>query len=385
MVTQFTPRVFFLSVSNDLLKSYFAHRGELLDVPWERFTLSSTDPVHEAWRALPPASRDAVEAELRAIAELGTPDGLRLVTEEARVRGIALPPPPVGRRGGWDYALRVFLEHREIFEVARRFDRADRLNGRYWRRRTGLPRVAPDVSPGACVSLGAAVAAYFQHRDDRGQHCAVRWDVRGGTRHYFVAYPQDAAEVVAVYDARGELVHDVCRRPFLVVFVWDEADGTLEVHAKGDRRLHTDLQQVFARVILDQDLPPESQPAPPYRLNLLKRRDFVFPIEAGEGIADVRVKELRVALLGGGRVNFDAEHLRRQRNVYDLLEPAMRGYGLPLSNVDVDRVQLQLAFDFTRGSRVLPVVMTPYHWSLRDGPEHVVAKRLLTLAGLACA
>jgi len=214
---QFTPRVFFLSVPNELLKSYFARRGELLDFPWERFALSDSDPLYEEWRALPEQQRDQTEAELRAVADIGTTDGLRLVAEEARARGIDLAPILRTLDGPWAQALRIFLEHRELFDIAGRFDRADQLNGRYWRKRADLTRKEPDVSPVSCAALGTSIAAYFQPAEKGAARCHVRWDIRGGRRHYFIAYPLAAAELVDRYDARGEIVQVTLGDVLLIV------------------------------------------------------------------------------------------------------------------------------------------------------------------------
>lgn len=381
MVSEFSPRSFFLKVPNELLKTYFARRGELTDFSWEGFALFETDPLFVAWRELPEDRRDQAEAEMRCVAEIGTPEGVRLLVEEAKTDGLDLAQRFAKIHGPWAQAFYVFLEHREVFDRACRFDDADDLNARYWRKRGEVPRKDPDVSPDGCRALETGIGDYFRVRDGRGGLVHARWDLRGGRRDYFSVHPLDGARLVEDFDEHGEFRRHAARSPFLVVFVYDREDGTLAVNARGDRRLHADLLQIFTRAILGEDLAPETQAPAPFRLNVLKRRDFAFATEPGGPIERVRVKSLRTAHLCGGRITYDAEAFRRRRNIYDLIEDS----GHPLTNVDVDRVGLQMFFRFMEGPRVLPVTMTPHRWSLGDTPEDLIARECLVRSGLACA
>lgn len=383
MPLPFTAKNVFRLVQNDLLRSFFSGHGELLDYPWERFALAATDPLYEAWRALPERRRDRLFSELRTVGEVGTVDGVRKLADEALSRGIDLAPALRGLHGPWEQALWALLHHREVFDATLEFERADRLHRRYWSERKDLPRRPPDTSPATREALGAAVAALFHELRECGRRCVVRWSLRGGRRHYFVAFPEDAAAIVKRYEG-AELVERLDKVPFQVVFDYDAEEGTLKVHAKGDRRLHTDLERVFMRVTLGTELPPEERVPMRYRLYLLARREFAIPTAPDDGIEDVRVKELGVRLFGVGRMGFDAESHRSRQNVHDLLEPALRGHGVPLSNIDVERATLQLVFGGPR-PEVVPVHMTPRSCRLREGPRRDVAARCIEASGLACA
>jgi len=379
----FTAKNVFRLVQNDLLRSFFSGHGELLDYPWERFALSATDPLYEAWCKLPETRRDRLFSELRTVGEVGSAEGVRKLAAEALARGLDLAPALRSLHGPWEQALWALLHHREVFDAALGFERADRLHRRYWRERTDLPRRHPDTSPAARTALAAAISALFRELRECGARCIVRWSLRGGRRHYFVAYPEDAAALIERYEG-DELVARCDKPPFQVVFIYDPEEGTLALHAKGDRPLHADLQRIFMRVMLGTELPPEPRVPLRYHLHLLARRDFAFPTAPEDGIEGVRVKELGVRLYGVGRMGFDAEAHRSGQNVHDLLEPALRGHGVPLSNIDVERATLQVVFGGAR-PEVVPVLMTPSSCRLGEGPRRPIAARCIEASGLACA
>lgn len=381
MAAQFTPRVFFLQVSNESLKSYFESRDELRDFEWGRYALSATDPLHDAWSLLPERSRQETEAEFRAVSELATREGLGEIVAEAQRRGVDLTSELATNVGPVEKAFRVFLRYRRVFDVARQLVRVDHLSSRYWRRRTDVPRVAPDTSRTARTELGRALSAYYR-REGRGEFCDVHCYLRG-SRHYFVAFPEDVSETLLGYDG-GRLSAKCHKGAFEVVYAFDPEAGALDLNAQGDRNQHADLQRIFARTILNTELPPECGRPAPFRIDRLKRRGFPFPTDPADGVRDVRVKALRLRVLGSAKLTFDAGPWRSNIDVYDVMERSLDGQRLPLSNIDVDAVTLQMVFEFDR-RKTLTFDMHEDSCNLRDEPEHVVAKRCLRRWEIACA
>jgi hypothetical protein len=257
----------------------------------------------------------------------------------------------------------------------------DHLSSRYWRRRTDVPRVAPDTSHEARAALGHALSAYYR-REGRGEFCDVHCYLRG-SRHYFVGFPEDLSETLLGYDD-GRLRAKSHKGAFEVVFVFDPETGALDLNAQGDKEAHADLQLIFARTILKIDLPPDSGQPPPFRLDRLKQRGFAFPTDPADGVREVRVKALRLRVLGDAKLTFDAGPWRKRIDVYDVMERALDGQRLPLSNIDVDAVTLQMVFDFER-RKTLTFDMFQDACNLREEPEHVVAKRCLRRWEISCA
>lgn len=379
----FTPRVFFLHVPNELLKAYFERRGELRDFEWDRYTLSHSDPLYDAWRDLPEAARVASEGELRTIAALGTRHGLALIHAEARGRGISLAALPV-HGNLWHQALWIFVTHREVFDAARQSFRIEQLNRRHVRTRGGLPRLAPDLSNDVCSNLRDALVAYFRRKvEGSGENCVVH-AYRHDGRFRFVAYPEDLCDAFLEY-RQGEL-RAANRRPVLeVVFTYDAVEGAVETFARGDRRRHEDLAQIFSRVVLGADLPPATKAPARYKLNVLKRRGIAFPTDVSDHVRDVRVKALRLAVLGGGRLTVDAGPMRDRVSVYDVMDRSLHTERLPLSNIDVEVATLQMVFSWAEGPRTLTFDVRPDHCNLGDAPEEQVARRCIHRSEIACA
>jgi hypothetical protein len=379
----FTSQVFFRRVPNELLKEYFEGRDELRDFEWDRFSLSDSDPLYDAWRAVPEASRDQTECELHAVFDFATREGIARLHEQGRAQGVDLAPELAARGDVFDQAFFVFLRYRRVFDAARQLHRVDHLDGRSWRTRADLPRRDPDVTPAVRDALGEAVAAYFEKKG-AGPHCDVQ-DYRRGDKRVLVAYPQDVAEAVLGYE-RGKLREKAERPVFQVVFSFDPQAGTLDLHAQGGARVHRDLQQIFSRVVLGEDLPLDPDVAVPYRLSLLRKRGFAFPTEPSDGVREVRVKALRLAVMGrGARIGFDAGPLRERTDVYDLMENSLKSDGLPLSIIDVDDVTMQMVFAHDQGPQILTFGVNQRSCELRDGPDHVVARRCLRRWEIACA
>jgi hypothetical protein len=134
--------------------------------------------------------------------------------------------------------------------------------------------------------------------------------------------------------------------------VYSQANGTLDTFFRGRRQTVRDLQEIFARVILQRELGDPAKDERVYELNRLKRRDFSFVYDPGSGIQDVRVKLLRLSLIGGGsrRVVLEADPSADRGAVHDLLEELFdcsddgSRARLPLALANVTRVGVQVFF-----------------------------------------
>ncbi len=103
-----------------------------------------------------------------------------------------------------------------------------------------------------------------------------------------------------IYNDLGALERQVQKAAFEVVFAYNEASGTLDLFVQGDKDLRHDIDEIFARLILKEELPTESAARQPYELNGLRSRDFDFPTDPEDSIQEVRVKALRLSIVGPG-------------------------------------------------------------------------------------
>lgn len=381
---QYAPKLFFLQVANDLLREFFDARGELRDFPWVALAPDDADSLYDAWLKLPDASRADAESQFRAVFGLAYAEGVVGLIDEGRFQGVDLTTVLEARDGSVEKVFYVFLRHRRVFDVASRFDHADRLNRRYWQIRKDIPRKKPDVARPTRAKLADALSALYREQQGRGEKCQIECYLRGGTHHYFFAYPADFATTFAEWS--GESLERKAHKPaFEIVFIYNEQEGTLSLHVTGTKELKAALQRIFAEVILGVELGPESAAAAPFVLGPLKHRDFRFQTEPTDAIREIRVRSLRLDVLGSGdRITIQPPARRRDRSVYDAMDSNLDSRQLPLSNVDVSFAELQFVFDLGDGKTktVSCNLSGKNSCNLRDTAEHLKAKEILKRSGI---
>ena len=152
MATNYSPKHFLRQVPNPLLKAFFDRRGELTEVAWDKLGEMDADPVFEAWQTLPETARAEVERTFRSVSDLSSAQGLQTLIEEGQFHRVDLTPGLNQLKGLHEKVFWVYLNHEKVFVGAGRLNGADRLNGRYWRRRTDLPAKKPDISHPSALS-----------------------------------------------------------------------------------------------------------------------------------------------------------------------------------------------------------------------------------------
>jgi hypothetical protein len=275
-------------------------------------------------------------------------------------------------------------------EVAARFREADELPKNYWRDRSGLCDLIPRTDDAACSELAQLLKLYFRQKEGRGYSCFAEVSHRD-SRWFFFAYPEDFGRSYIEYDGHDDRPQRRVHRPaFQVVFVYDPGNGSLSTYFQGSAAAAHDLEHLFARAILAVDLPSPARDERVYELNPFKYRGFPFRYDAASGIADVRVRQLRLSLLGGGsrRVTIDADPTGGSGAIYDLLDSATEtGAGSPRTNrihlslVNVTRVGIKAYFAHDgRGRRPTKTfyISFPNSCTLKhEGRDAVLRKMLI--------
>ena len=387
MAHDYAPKLFLRQVKNALLKEYFTARGELAGFDWDSLKEADADPVYLAWHALPEDKQEEIEQDFRDIYDLASAEGTRTLVEEGRFHGLDLGAELDEVDGLINKAFHVRLKHKDIFDVAHILDRADHLNGRYWRKRKDMPKKQPNVSAATLKELGDAIGAYYRENQGRGKWCKVEHYVRANRYHYFFAYPKDYTDTFIGYDDQGRFERRRQNPAFEVVFIYDPADGTLDLYTQGDKDLKQDLQKLFARSILQEELAEEDRNSVPYELNGLKNRSFAFPTDPADGVMEVRVRELRLSIVGNERkrITFEVSPKGVPADIHDLMQQALHEHRLPLSMVNVTSAVIQMRLNNGNGRRDKTVsfrISMPDTCNLKDKPEHLVAKKYLKLWGL---
>jgi len=230
-----------------------------------------------------------------------------------------------------------------IFKIAYRFYHATTLSGRYWKKRIGLPIPKAMIPKDDAIRLGPALSAYYREKQGRGYRCTVEYYKRGNGEHYFFAYPDDYVGMYIGHVNGGRLDRHPERRAFEVVFEYDPERGSLALYAHGDKRYKADLEEIFARVILNENLGPEDPRAKSYELNILKSADFGFLTEPADGIEEVRVRRLRLSILGNSkrRIILEANPNGSVNDVYEMMDSYLNKDNIPHALVNVTQATLE--------------------------------------------
>lgn len=384
MANDYAPRQFLRQVQIALLREYFTRRGELSNVEWDKLKEAEIEPVHEAWHGLPELKRKEVESDFRRVHAMGSSDGTRAIIEEGQFHQLDLTPALDALEGHLNKALWTFMNHNNVFEVAERLHRADHLNGRFWRKRKDIPKKKPDVSPKALEELGNAISAYYWEKQGRGSPCRAEAYLRVGRYHYIFVYPKDYSDTFVGYDDNDKFERRPWNPAFEVVFIYDPRDGALELYVQGDKKIVRDLQKLFGRVILHEELGEETKNSMPYDLSGLKRRDFPFPTDPADRVKEVKVNALKFSLVGKPkkRITFEDDPRDAKEGIYDLIQTALDQRRLPMSMVNVSSAAIKMVFENTDGDGRPTKTLTfrvsyPNSCNLKDSPEELVAKKYL--------
>lgn len=220
--------------------------------------------------------------------------------DEAAFRNDPIPDldPEYGHQA---VALWCMTHRGPAFHVVRMMDLADRLPGRHWHRTSGLPVGPPDDSPDARQRLRAMVGEFFREREGRGWVVSLEHYVRGGREHYFVCFCDDYTQTFTTHNAHRRLTRAPLRGTFEVVFAFDAEDGVLDMYAPVKKEVRLDLQDQFFGIALPAP-PGELAPAgPEYQLDRLLDRSRPLATDPADGVLEVRVSLVTVAVPRSGR------------------------------------------------------------------------------------
>ena len=408
MSRQYELRKFLQYVSNTILKDYFERIGWDAGVDWDELGETKVDPLFEAIRDAPDDIRGRINREFRLINEMATEGGIRTIIDEGRFRGLDLGSELQGLGGFEDQVLRVFLDYpaREhgpsLFDVARRFNKADHLPLRSWRKRSGVPPVKHAESPDDETAkkldeghrrLEDSLQSYYRVKEGRGFGCEVHHFERGDQLYWF-AYVRDYDGVSLEWGPDG-LDRRASHPVFEVIFVQSNTERSLDIYVKGDKKTVAELRTLWARAILGTDdlgTPPER--GIEYELNVLKTKREL-PFRHVDGIRAVRVKKLRFSMMGdrtNRRITLEANTRKDHHSVYRLMDQVFKpavasGDGqdkddqrpsLDIVNITQAEINFIFAADTRSGTEtVVARVSHPDSCSLKYEPKEETARKYL--------
>ncbi len=363
----YNPKTVLRQTSNHLLKEYFDSRGHAIAVAWERITDTQIQGVYEAYLGLPEAARRAIELDLRDIHAVATEGGILALVEAGRRSGNPVADDLARSDSHYDKAMWVLLHRPDIWPDAVRFAHTDSLPSRYWERRNSLPKGAPDTSDTAVARLGQAVSGFFVQAEGRGRLCLVEHFSRNETLDYYFAYLSDYPDTTVTWNDTEQLVREKRRHAFEVVYAFDRSAGILDIYARGGRKVVRPLQELFADAILGVTLDRGDQGGHPYRVEGLKHRGFAFPTDPEDGIAEVAVRRMRLAVAGNPRKQFTVSlpDNGAPDAMYDSLEREINQENMPLALLRVVRATITMKLAGRKRVRRLTFEVGPRSCNLK--------------------
>ena len=381
MRRNYSRKTFVQDAPRELLRRYFEMEAPGFSCPWDEMEAQDVEPILEAWEALPEEVSQKIECTFQEIHDLASETGICLILSEADEVELDLRENLETQEGLVSKVFWVRLEHPDLFDQVQLFSETDHLDGRCWRKRKGLPQRIPDTSPTARERLTNALKSYYWQKEGRARKCEVQHYIRSGNRHYFYAYPEGYVTEFKTYTKDGKLVRRTLALVSEIVFVVEPSAGTLELFAKGDKKLKEDLAEIFCRSMFEEDLQPEDEDSTVYDLNVLKRPDHVFPTDPQDRIEEVSVRKLRFSVIGNEKHRLTVEIGGRKEDVsvYQLMEKFLDKEKLSLELVNITQANLRVKIDMGKPRRksVTFTITHPDSCSLKDKPEHHLIRKYL--------
>ena len=184
----------------------------------------------------------------------------------------------------------------------------------------------------------------------------------------------------------GSSSGDGTARPFEVVFVYSQQEGSMDLSFPGPCRAVEPLQQMFAKAILGLDrLASDPAGAPVYDLAPLLRKDFDFVYGSGSGIESVMVRKLGLVsrILKDFRFTLEPGDACRPDAIHDYLHKAgVFDPSLLYRVTQAELVAIVSADGKTPRGRVPIRLTVPASCSLGYGDRELKLREMVKASGL---
>lgn len=382
MAGQYNHLQFFRHTPKPILGRYFQKRhGVLQDIAFDKLKEGDVEPIFQAVTALSGEKQAQIEAECQDIELMACRGGVKALCDEAEFHHDAGFAEAVSKIDGFHGAVMwAFLQHPTYWAGATLFLQADNVSESLWKKRNDLPHLAPHVDEEHIERFADAIGEYFHKKEGRGRNCKVEV-FRRQDKEYFFAYPEDYAHSGMEW-VRNDLSPRARHPAFEIFFVYSQAEGSLDIHARGNARAVPDLQQIFAEEVLEfDDLNEFAGDERVYALDGLASRNFAFRYPADSGIESVAVRLLRLSLMSGKkrRVTVQADPANGVTAVYELLEK------LNVPPYHVTQAEIKVTFAPTPGARGRTRsfrISYPNWCALRHDGRDLVIRKMLADSGI---
>ncbi len=381
MATQYSNRQFFRNTPKEYLAQFFVAKEIPLAVDFSEHNKKVVDELQDALNSLPDGQKAGIEAVFQDVNALACEGGVAALIDEASFHNDETFVETIAAIDGFHAkAMWAFLSKPNYWHGATMFLHADNVSPSYWKKRNDLPRVPPHVEDEDIDALAKAISGFFYHKEGRGKNCIVE-PYRRNNKEYFFAYPEDFAQ--SAIEWIGDKLKNQAHHPaFEIIFVYCEAEGSLDIYAPKNTKALPDLQLMFAQNILKMDALKDGDiDKRVYELTPVIEDDFEFKIEPSSGIASVLVTRLRVNLKQGNkrRITLEADAHKDPNAVYALLEE------LNLPPYYVSQLTLKVTFESVGNRRAktrMVNITHPNSCALNYDGNDLKIRQMLATSGL---
>ncbi|HCC3245766.1 TPA: hypothetical protein JD771_002483 [Legionella pneumophila subsp. pneumophila] len=388
MARHYNSKDFFRQIPNALLERYFHSCGLFLSLDFSSMKETKPDKLFNAWLQLEDTVRNEMETVFREIYEMSCRKGFQAIIDEANQK--LLDMPEVRTKliedlsklpNHYHRAMVTFLDHFNLWKGATRFYQADTLSSRDWCKRKNLGNNCAAIDLPSLEELASSIGGYFHYAEGRGRSCLVEYYRRGKLDYYF-AYPEDHSQQ-SIEWVEGEFFNRPHNPAFVILFVYSQTEGSLDINFHGSNIAFEHLQRMFAISILKQeDLQTDPRDRRVYDLDPLLEKNFDFVFDVISGIERVAVKKLRLSSRStkGVRITLEADITSNSKAVYDQLEVLKKSIPLHLYNVTQVELSALIRTDPNKSAKIKPIRITHPNFCSLKYDEHDLKLRAMLIA-----
>jgi hypothetical protein len=360
-----------------LLRQLLGGEPSMQAIDWDAMPRNNIAPLTAAWEAMDEVKKRHYQVILQDVQHLAEPKGLKVLIEELEWRHPDKLPLFAAQLGTADKSLWAFLNATEAFDEAAIFARAEALrNGQQANIWNSLPKEPIVITQDKLHTLEQQIRAYYWNREMRGEVCKVNQYDRHDGSQYFFAYLPDWPDKRLCFDEQEQLTPREDVYAFSNAFVFEPSLGTIELIAKGGKKVQKELRRAFCQSMLGIEVDDEDPLKPVYCLDQLLDSSFAFTTEASERIADVRLRRVRivprVTVPSVEQFEFKFREATDLPSIRSVLAEQLASMQLGFDQVSVTQAGIQFQFmgnGERKGKTMMVNVSCPNTCDLKSKPE----------------
>ncbi len=248
----------------------------------------------------------------------------------------------------------VFLSDGEFWESLCNLATAQKCKTkRLWIDYYDLPQKPPKCQDKDLRKLEGIMVTHFL-KSHPNTTCHIHSYIRKHQYYYFATMqdnPQYDEVLVKERTEDGKSTEKFDQLPFIhpfrIIFAYDER-GQFSIYGEMDKRDTDPLASELVRLLVDYDGMLTRVPKTAYYLDDLKRADFDWQIEAGDGIETIRLSTLTIYPLDTETPKITIAD--RNRNIHACLDNFLNRGRLPNDAIGVFRADIQFVMDRQRSN-----------------------------------